>query len=138
VGGSVENDVGPGVFKNLAQARPVQDVHHEWPRASAVALANQLLFDGEHLHFRPLDEEQLSWSETGDLTAQFTADAAAGTGDHHGPSGEQGADVPGLQLDGRAAQEVLHFHGAQLADLDFPQRKFGQRGDGAEAEFGLL
>src|SRR3990170_6652770 len=77
---------------------------------------------------------QLFWPPTGDLTAQFAAYRAAGTGDQHNFARKYRADLLIANAGGLAAQQVRNIHFAQPADAHFTAEQLVNTGHGAERD----
>jgi hypothetical protein len=71
------------------------------------------------------------------LAAKFATDAAAGARDGYDATAEHLTDVVGTELDAVAAEEVLDFDFAELADSDLAEGELVERGDSSDGKLGF-
>jgi hypothetical protein len=125
-------------IEDVAHAWGIENICHEREDNAAIATFDEFLLDGEDLNFGLFDEEETLGVEGSDLAAEFGADAAAAAGDHDDAIFEEGSDAERFEFDGIAAEEILNFDVAELADLDLAGGELVHGGDRFEAETGLL
>ena len=122
VGRGVEDDGRLEALEDSLDPLRVGDVGDEGGDVRTQPEIDQFLFDLKQQKFAPLDQQQLARGITGDLPAEFTPDAAAGSRHHHHLVIHQFADPVGLQVDGLAAEQILNLDRPDLGNL-YPARQ---------------
>ncbi len=110
----MEDDRRPVALEDLPHARGTLDVREHWDRRGEVAVVQELPLDLEERRLAMVDEDQPPRGDTGDLPAELRADRPAGSGDEDDLVGQIRRDGAEVDLDGLAAQDVLHLNRANL------------------------
>jgi hypothetical protein len=130
MGGGVEDDGGPVLHEDGADAGLVEDIGDQGLDDVAVAELDELLLDLEKLDLGLIEEQKAGGLEGGDLAAEFAADTAAGAGDHDDSVFQDAGNLVHPQVHGVASEEVLDAHVAQLADTHVARSELVNAGDG--------
>ena len=111
----MEDDAGPVLVEDLAELAGVLHVADDRGCGAEAALAHELSLDLEERRLGVVEQHELGGPDARDLPAELGADGAPGSRDQNDLAREVARDGRDVDVDGLAAEHVLHLDGAQLA-----------------------
>ncbi len=109
------------------QLADIRDLLHDFEVGKFLA---QLQVDAEEVAFGAVEDDQAGGIKRGHLPAKLGADGAAAAGDHDGAALDGGADEGLVELDGSAAEQILHGDVADLAGEHVAGEQLAHPGNG--------